>query len=79
MVVLMATSSKRTYATCHVSQVCCSQSPCPCGRPLLTCTLAGDIQTHSKERLAQSHWGLWVLVHTRFSLNPPSVSGGFGV
>ena len=25
--------------------VCCTQSPCPCGRPLLTCTSAGDTQT----------------------------------
>ena len=29
---------------CH-AQVCCTQSPCPCGRPLLTCTSSGDIQT----------------------------------
>ena len=29
---------------CH-AQVCCTQSPCPCGRPLLTCTSAGDTQT----------------------------------
>jgi len=29
---------------CH-TQVCCTQSPCPCGRPLLTCTFAGDTQT----------------------------------
>ena len=28
---------------CH-SQVCCTQSPCPCGRPLLTCTTTGDAQ-----------------------------------
>ena len=31
------------------SQVCCSQSPCPCpspcGSPLLTCTSSGDTQT----------------------------------
>ena len=25
--------------------VCCTQSPCPCGRPLLTHTSAGDTQT----------------------------------
>ena len=31
MVGLMVTSSKRC-----VTQVCCSQSPCPCGKPLLT-------------------------------------------
>ena len=30
---------------CH-TQVCCTQSPCPCGRPLLTHTSTGDAQTH---------------------------------
>ena len=29
---------------CH-TQVCCTQSPCPCGRPLLTHTSTGDTQT----------------------------------
>ena len=29
---------------CH-TQVCCTQSPCPCGRPLLTNTFTGDTQT----------------------------------
>ena len=29
---------------CH-TQVCCIQSPCPCGRPLLTHTSAGDTET----------------------------------
>ena len=29
---------------CH-SQVCCTQSPCPCSRPLVTCTFAGDTHT----------------------------------
>ena len=28
---------------CH-TQVCCTQSPCPCGRPLLNRTSAGDTQ-----------------------------------
>ena len=28
---------------CH-TQVCFTQSPCPCGRPLLTCTFTGDTQ-----------------------------------
>ena len=45
MVGLMVTSSKRAYATCCVTQVCCSKSPCPCGRPLLTCVSTGDTQT----------------------------------
>ena len=29
---------------CH-TQVCCTQSPCPCDRPLLTCTSTGSPQT----------------------------------
>ena len=29
---------------CH-TQLCCTQSPCPCSRPLLTCTSTGDTQT----------------------------------
>ena len=36
---LMVTSSKRT--SCHTR----TQSPCPCGRPLLTGTSTGDAQT----------------------------------
>ena len=27
------------------TQGCCTQSPCPCSRPLLTCTVTGDTQT----------------------------------
>ena len=42
---LMVTSSKKTYATYCASQVCCIQSPCPCGRPLLTQTSTWDTQT----------------------------------
>ena len=30
---------------CHSSHICCSQSPCPQGRPLLTHASAGDTQT----------------------------------
>ena len=29
---------------CH-TQVCCTQSPCPCGRPLLTRISSGDTET----------------------------------
>ena len=36
LVGLMVTSSKRAYARGCVTQVCCTQSPCPCGKPLLT-------------------------------------------
>ena len=42
---LMVTSSRRIYATHSTSQVCCTQSPCPWGRPLLTCASTGDIKT----------------------------------
>ena len=45
MVRLMATSSKKIYATCSTSQFCCSQSPCCRGRPLLICASTGDTQT----------------------------------
>ena len=47
---------------CH-TQVCCTQSPCPCGRPLLTHTFEGDSQTQFWLSLCG---GLWVLVHTGF-------------
>ena len=46
---------------CH-TYVCCTQSPCPCGNPLLTRTSIGDTNTV----LSQSLQGLWVLVCTRF-------------
>ena len=45
MMGLMMTSSKKAYATHCVTQVCCTQSPCPCGKPLLTHAPAGDTQT----------------------------------
>ena len=45
MVGLMATSSKRAYATCCMTHICCSQSLCPHSRPLLTHASAGDTQT----------------------------------
>ena len=41
------------------TQVCCIQSPCPCGRPLLTHTSAGDSQTlkgHIWLRLCGFSW-----------------------
>ena len=55
----MVTSSKRTHASCRVicSQVCCSQSPCLCGRPLLTRTSQETLK-HSKV-VWPSLWGLW--------------------
>ena len=45
MVELMDTSSKRAYATHYMTQVCCTQSPCPYGRPLLTSASTGDTKT----------------------------------
>ena len=45
MVGLITISSKTAYATHCVTQVCCTENHCPCGRPLLTCTSAGDTQT----------------------------------
>ena len=78
MVGLMTTSSKRAYATCCMSEVCCSQSPYPCGRPLLTVLLQETFK-HSKAGLAQYLRDLWVLVHTRLWLNPPSISGRYRV
>ena len=52
MVGLMATSSKRAYATPRSeapshTQVCCTLSSCPCSSPLLPLTSTGDIQTRS--------------------------------
>ena len=49
-------------------EVCCTQSPCPCGKPLLTHTSAGDTHTQRQVWLslcgvfwfAQSFvWALW--------------------
>ena len=46
---------------CH-TQVCCTQSPCSCSHPLLTCTSTGDSQT----QFCLSLCGVWVLVRTGF-------------
>ena len=56
MMGLMVTFSKRVYAV----PICCTQSPCPCGSPLLTCTSTGVAQTQF------CLGGPWVLVCTRF-------------
>ena len=58
MVGLITTSSKRTYATHCVSQVCCSQSFCPHGKPLLTRASAGDSQTLKCRSGSVSVWSL---------------------
>ena len=44
VVELMSTFSMKTYATRCASQDCCSQSPCPRGKPLLTHISTGDTQ-----------------------------------
>ena len=54
----MVTSLKRTCTTRCVIQVCSTQSPCQCGRPLLTCTSAGDSQT-LKGRSGSVSVGSW--------------------
>ena len=59
---------------CH-TQVCCTQSPCPCSGHFWPVPLQETLK-HSKAGLAQSLWGL--LMHTRFCLSPLSISGGFG-
>ena len=45
---------------CH-TQVCCIQSPCPCSRPLLTRTSAGDTQTQFWLSLCGVS-GSWILL-----------------
>ena len=80
---LMTISFKRTYATCLASQDCCCQSPCPCCRPLLTCASSGDTQTLKGWSGSVSCGGqcsfLWVLMHARFCLYAPNISGDYGV
>ena len=62
---LTVASSKRMYAICHVSQVCCSQSPCLCSRPLLTHATTGDTQT-SKASQAQCFFFVVVVLFVCF-------------
>ena len=72
----MATSSKRTDKTHCANQVCSSQSPCLCGRPLLTHASAGDTQTF-KDR-SGSVCGFWILVCTSFVWTHQSSLAGMG-
>ena len=60
----MATSSKRVYVICCKTQVCCKQSPCPHGRPLLTQATARFLETHRPVWLSVL-WG-----HCSFLLSP---------
>ena len=60
---------------CH-TWICCTQSPCPCSRPLLTRTSTGDTQTlkgRSGSVSVESPGAQKILLST------PSVSGGYGV
>ena len=59
---------------CH-TQVCCTQSPCPCGSPLLTYISTGDAQTQS---VSVSVGPLGPGVH-KVCLSPLNISGGNGV
>ena len=58
--------------SCH-TQVCCTQSPCPCHRTLLT-----RPPQEMLTGLPQSPWGPWVPVH-KICLSPLSVSDRNGV
>ena len=57
------------------TQDCCTQSPCPCRRPLLTCTFTGETQTQLG---SVSVGSLGPGVH-KVCLSLLSVSGGYGV
>ena len=59
---------------CHL-QVCCTQSPRPCGRPLLTCASTGDTQT-LKGRADSPSVGS---PGAHKGLSPLTVSGGYKV
>ena len=77
MVGLMATSSKRIYATCSTSQVCCCQNPCPRRKPLLTHASPGDTQT-LKDRPAQSFVGSLCPGVDKVLFEPSEYSGRYG-
>ena len=59
---------------CH-TQVYCTQSPCLCGRPLLTHTSTGDTQTQFWLSLCGIPGSQWHKV----CLSPLSISGQYGV
>ena len=93
MVGLMVTSPNRAYAKGCVTQICCTQSPFPCSRPLLTCTSTGDTQRQiwlslcgiSGSWCVQGFvWALWAsLVGMAFDSKcefaPPAALLGYGV
>ena len=74
----------------HHNQVCCTQRPCHCGRPLLTCTSAGDTQTQFWVSLcgvsgswctqdlfepSEYLWWVWGLILSEISPRLPSCWG----
>ena len=56
------------------TQVCCTQSPCPCSRPLLTHTSSRD--THSSVSISVGYLGPGA---HKGCLSPLSLSGVYGV
>ena len=56
-------------------QVCCTQSPCPCGRPLLT-VLSQEMLRHSSVSVSEGSLGPGA---HKVCLSPLSVSGGKGI
>ena len=62
---------------CH-TQDCCTQSPCPCGRPLLTHTSTRDTQALKDRSGSVSVGSLGPGTH-QVLFEPSSVSGGHGV
>ena len=70
---------------CH-TQVCCIQSPCPCGNPLLTRTSTGDTQTQfclslygvsgpsRVHKICMALWWVWGLILNTISPLIPSCS-----
>ena len=56
------------------TQVCCTQSPCPCSSPLLTCTSTGNAQSSVSVSVRSLGPGMH-----KVCLSPLSVSGRYGV
>ena len=69
----MANSYLLQDGLCH-TQVCCTQSPCPCSRPPPTCISIGDAQTQS---VSVSVGSLGPGAHKVY-LSSLSISGGNG-
>ena len=59
---------------CH-SHLYCTQSPCPCSRPLLTCSSTVDIKTQFWLSLC----GVSGSQFAQSLFEPPSVPGSYGV